>query len=302
MSGQFQRRPARIYATATRDLQKTILRDYPRKEPPWYKILNHVPPSGYPARAVPNIHQVGDYKGREETPEWYTNLLEDPNSLPPLEVEDPRRFEFRGALAKKKKPRQPLVPTNIKFQEDGLRTHFFKQHPWELARPRILVETDGKDAQRYDWSKGLRQPGLPLCGEWYVCVKEAESKVNRCSVVKRQMYLMNETGLQRKVAYDQARKEFYRLRHREELEERIAKEEATFVGAYFVGNKIDRALPIEDRQFNDWKQWADKESHRRANQEVSRSGIFGKDEDLVEPDVEEAEEPKMPPKPVNVSL
>lgn len=29
----------------------------------------------------------------------------------------------------------------------------------------MIIEMDGKDALRYDWSKGLRQPGMPLCGE-----------------------------------------------------------------------------------------------------------------------------------------
>lgn len=59
-------------------------------------------------------------------------------------------------------------PTRIVHPEDELRQEFFRDHPWELARPRMLLELDGQDAKRRDWSKGLRQPGMALSGEWYV--------------------------------------------------------------------------------------------------------------------------------------
>ena len=32
--------------------------------------------------------------------------------------------------------------------------------------PVVVLELDGKDAQRCDWSKGIRQPGVALTGEW----------------------------------------------------------------------------------------------------------------------------------------
>jgi small subunit ribosomal protein S23 len=35
-----------------------------------------------------------------------------------------------------------------------------------LARPRIVLENDGKDAQKCDWSR-IQQPGRPLTGERY---------------------------------------------------------------------------------------------------------------------------------------
>jgi small subunit ribosomal protein S23 len=55
-------------------------------------------------------------------------------------------------------------PQRIVYPEDELRTRFFQDHPWELARPRILVESDGKDFMRYDWSK-IQQVGKQLDGE-----------------------------------------------------------------------------------------------------------------------------------------
>jgi len=56
------------------------------------------------------------------------------------------------------------MPQKIEYPEDKLRTQFYRDHPWELARPRVLVENDGKDYLKYDWSK-MPQKGKPLDGE-----------------------------------------------------------------------------------------------------------------------------------------
>jgi small subunit ribosomal protein S23 len=55
-------------------------------------------------------------------------------------------------------------PQPIEYEEDVLRKEFYNDHPWELARPRIVLEDDGKDGQRVDWSR-LQQRGRPLNGE-----------------------------------------------------------------------------------------------------------------------------------------
>jgi small subunit ribosomal protein S23 len=44
------------------------------------------------------------------------------------------------------------------------RKRFYKEHPWELARPKILVEEDGADYVRQDWSR-MEQFAKPLDGE-----------------------------------------------------------------------------------------------------------------------------------------
>jgi small subunit ribosomal protein S23 len=57
-------------------------------------------------------------------------------------------------------------PQPIEYEEDHLRKVFYKDHPWELARPRIVLENDGRDGQKCDWSK-IQQVGRPLNGERY---------------------------------------------------------------------------------------------------------------------------------------
>ena len=67
-----------------------------------------------------------------------------------------------------KGPRRSFIPQRIKYEEDHLRRTFYKHHPWELARPRIVAEQDGHDAARVHWGSGLEQPGMALSGEKYV--------------------------------------------------------------------------------------------------------------------------------------
>jgi small subunit ribosomal protein S23 len=69
-------------------------------------------------------------------------------------------------------------------------------------------------------------------------------------------------------AYDVARKEFYALRHEEEVERRIAKEEALWTGAYFGKGVLEIGMQLEDQVYESWKVWATKEveTHERTRQ------------------------------------
>lgn len=132
----------------------------------------------------------------------------------------------------------------------------------------MIIEMDGKDALRYDWSKGLRQPGMPLCGE---------------SVVQRQMWMMcNVPGMTKEQAYDTARREFYSLRQEEEVERRIAKEEAQMVGAYFGKNFLQVGVELEDAQYERWKKWATRQIAAVRTEQSQAYTTFGDDEASAE--------------------
>jgi small subunit ribosomal protein S23 len=60
-------------------------------------------------------------------------------------------------------------------------------------------------------------------------------------------------------AYDQARQEFYEIRHNEDVERRVAKEEALSTGAYFGKSWLDIGMEMEDKTYEEWKGWAKKE-------------------------------------------
>lgn len=74
------------------------------------------------------------------------------------------------------------------------------------------------------------------------------------SVVRRQMHLMK--TMSKAKAYDQARKEFYRQRLQEDVERRVAKEEAMATGAYFGKTMMQIGTEMEDRAYERWKTWA----------------------------------------------
>lgn len=57
-------------------------------------------------------------------------------------------------------------------------------------------------------------------------------------------------------AYDTARKEFYKLRQQEQIERRIAVEEARMYGAYFGKTNLQVGMDLEDAQYERWKKWA----------------------------------------------
>ncbi|KAI8724488.1 37S ribosomal protein S25, mitochondrial [Fusarium sp. LHS14.1] len=221
--GGRQIRPARVFQTVTEELNHNLLGHKSIATPPWYNIMQTVPPSETLVRPIPTRHRA-------------------PN---------PRAT----------KPKNIFRPQRIRYLEDGLRTTFYKDHPWELARPRIIMELDGKDYQHCDWSKGLKQPGIPLSGE---------------CVVQRQMWLMENENMTERKAYDVTRREFYRLRQAEEIEKRVSVEEARHVGAYFGKTRIDVSHGLEDREFENWKLWAGKETERteaRRNSEIESFGL-----------------------------
>ena len=80
------------------------------------------------------------------------------------------------------------------------------------------------------------------------------------SVVQRQLWLRHHVkGITPAQAYDQARKEFYDLRLQEDVERRIAKEEAISTGAYFGKSALEIGMELEDKEYENWKEWASKE-------------------------------------------
>lgn len=63
----------------------------------------------------------------------------------------------------------------------------------------------------------------------------------------------------RAAAYDQARREFYEHRHLEDVERRVAREEALSTGAYFGKSALEVGMELEDKQWEAWKVWAQKQ-------------------------------------------
>jgi small subunit ribosomal protein S23 len=96
-------------------------------------------------------------------PPWHQALT----NIPPAEilVRPVQRFTDARRKAKGKKPSKMFQPLPLTYPEDDLRHTFFNDHPWELARPKVVLENTGDDAKAWDWTQGLEQKGKAVDGE-----------------------------------------------------------------------------------------------------------------------------------------
>ena len=117
----------------------------------WIDVLHDIPPAQVLVRNRPQQHQLVRQR-----------LKTIPGASKPQAV-----FEVQEKRIEPRKASRMFMPVEIKYEEDQLRKEFFRDHPWELARPRIILEKSGKDFERYNWSR-LQQPGKNLDGERYV--------------------------------------------------------------------------------------------------------------------------------------
>lgn len=122
--GRYDFRPHRVHQAATQLLATERLTCVPS----WYNVVGAVPPTQTLVRTQPVQHQRN------------------------------------SRTSKTRKPSKLFQPQKIVYKEDILRKDFFSDHPWELARPRVVLENDGKDARYGNWSH-IRQRGRPLNGE-----------------------------------------------------------------------------------------------------------------------------------------
>jgi small subunit ribosomal protein S23 len=120
-----------------------------------------MPPSSLTAvRVHQTMSQLYKHNRVKQLPTWHAVV----GKIPPAEIYT-RPVQRKG----KKKASKMFMPLNITYEEDRLRTEFFGDHPWELARPRIVLEDDGNDSKAWDWSR-IEQPGKKLDGERQVAV------------------------------------------------------------------------------------------------------------------------------------
>lgn len=86
---------------------------------------------------------------------------------------------------------------------------------------------------------------------------------------------MKKERLPAREAYDQARKEFYALRLQEDVERRVAKEEALATGAYFGKSALEIGMGLEDKQYERWRSWASKRMTENKQRQFAAYGGGG---------------------------
>lgn len=132
--------------------------------------------------------------------------------------------------------------TGMQFLEDKIQDKFYYQHPWELAVPKLLIESQNKITNLdLDWSV-INPIGVQLSGY---------------SVAKRTMYLMKNEELALLDAYNKALKEFYEIRINEKIEANIAMEENEMYGCLYNNYKngmIDQQFFTEQKHISEYKE------------------------------------------------
>lgn len=93
----------------------------------------------------------------------------------------------------------------------------------------------------------------------------------------------NVPGMTTAEAYDITRKEFYYLRQEEEIEQRVAKEEARMVGSYFGQSFLQVGMHLENLEHERWKKWAGREIERIHGEQMDAYGTSG-DDPLADPE------------------
>lgn len=233
----------------------------PVAEPSWFRVVASHPPTQNFTQKTHNLEE-------------FTQLNSETSVLPQEQDVNSGLYTTRTSGRRITNSRHLYTPKAISYFEDGIRHLFFEQHPWELARPKLLVETDGKDSSRVNWST-LDQISKKLDGE---------------SVVQRTLYLLKNDEKYANSennwlpAYDQARLEFYRLRIRQDTQTKIAMEEATMFGAVFGKSYIEKGVEKEQEYIEKWKTEALEETKIRQARMVSPSAILEEEEETVQPE------------------
>lgn len=245
--------------------------------PPWYNALTTVPVSQILVRQQPTPHPLLKTRTRQlPSPERDISSVDGllsaaerssstdnfSTAKAPPKTEQYTFIEANPRPRKSKKKSRGKAklfkPVPINYEEDSIRTLFFSDHPWELARPRMVLEQTGDDANNnnHDWSKGVCQEGKALSGE--------------CCVQRTLWLLQNTPDITLEAAYDKARKEFYNARLKEDIQRRIAPEEASHYGATFGPSIFQKSMRHEDKAFEEWRVWATQEQEMRLQ---ARTGI-----------------------------
>lgn len=230
---KIQTEATNVLQRASANLRSGLLKD----KPVWFDVVAKYPPT-HNLIKVAHMKESSEQEGKDFRKKAVSiNNKANTNNL----------YKTReSSLESKSRNNQVHRIPKLRFIEDSLRKIFYKQHPWELSRPKNLIENSGNEIEKCNWSHML-QLNKPLDGE---------------SVVQRTLWLFkNESNnLTPFEAYDKARFEFYKLRMIEEMESHVSKEESTMYGGIFNNTNIKWNLSKEQEFIDIWTQIAEEKT------------------------------------------
>ncbi|KAJ2767431.1 mitochondrial ribosomal small subunit component, partial [Coemansia nantahalensis] len=136
---------ARSVRRAYEQLLEANLRD---RVPAWLRAMRSVPPADSLVRSPTLFSTRGQYT-------FEAGARGSRQGSAALHGEQIRRALPKGCVSARHNKAALRTrcnrPPKIEFPEDELRREFYKNHPFELFRPRIVMELTGKNNQ--DWSR-----------------------------------------------------------------------------------------------------------------------------------------------------
>ncbi|KAF1806578.1 mitochondrial ribosomal protein S25 [Mucor lusitanicus] len=187
-----------------------------KKPPVWLSVVQAIPPG---PSVIRSQNPEANLSGQTELEQ---SLLSKPQ----------QKHRLRHSEKHLRTP--PPRPRAIVYPEDKLRRQFFKDHPFELSRPKVLVEND-LGINRTDFSKLMLDGMHP-------------SQIDGEAVIKYQLYLMTHEKMPERKAYAKATSEFYEIRAQQEEDERAARAKMNNVLQTLQSKKwTQKALYLEER-------------------------------------------------------
>ncbi|EJD51783.1 hypothetical protein AURDEDRAFT_111393 [Auricularia subglabra TFB-10046 SS5] len=202
-----------------------------------------------PRRFAVQVHKTAgrllQAKHIAQTPAWYEVVLQHPPiPLPPRAPAPRTHFDAppeTGKLEHAKRMGTPKVkPLPVYYLEDEIRRQFFRDHPFEAFRPRILSEKGAIDDEHpirgTEWTR-LRQRGLNATPE--DCVQFA-------------LNLHAAHGLSLSEAYELAVTQFRALQSERHIAKATARLEALTYGASFGPSAVEESFQREEANMRTW--------------------------------------------------
>ncbi|KAI0706149.1 mitochondrial ribosomal protein S25-domain-containing protein [Cytidiella melzeri] len=203
----------RIATQVHKQASRLLLQKFIKREPAWFQAVLDHPPLPLPPREPP-IRQ--DY------------------DLPPQD-----QLAARTAPAKRMRPasRRPLP---IHYLEDDVRTQFFKDHPFEAFRPRMLVEGGEVEAEHQ------------IRGESWTRLRQRGSNPSPEDAIRFAVNLHESHNIPITHAYSAAIAQFRALRSEHEVSVRVALMEAETYGIKLGPSMTERMFEEEDKALKSW--------------------------------------------------
>ncbi|KAJ3276784.1 mitochondrial ribosomal small subunit component [Terramyces sp. JEL0728] len=186
--------------------------------------------------------------GKQKYPPFYNAMKLHPPAPKPLmaptktfnePIVAKRQIQLSQSTKKFKSTKLKFKLPEIIYSEDKIRRIFYEQHPFELTRPRLVLELNLPDD--FEWTSifGNEKTRIELSGE---------------NVIQRTMYLSKTLAdMDLDKAYIRALHEFYEAREREEEKELVAQQLGDEASRPFTDyfNEMERRNLKEGREYKE---------------------------------------------------